>query len=63
MTTFKRIAINDWEVTAENGNHFKVVRGQEYITGPKNEDGHVIVFSSFWVPVPVSVFAGERRFT
>ena len=72
MTTFKRICIHDWEVTAENGDHFKVERGREYITsavnespsiGPKNEEGCVVVFDSFWVPVPANIFAGERRFT
>jgi hypothetical protein len=63
MTTFERICIKDWEVTAENGDHFKVERGKEYLTGPENEGGEVVVFSSFWIPVPVTVFAGERRFT
>jgi len=63
VTTFQRICIQDWEVTAENGDHFKVNRGKEYITSAVNKDGQVVVFGGFWVPVPVSVFAGERRFT
>ena len=62
MITFNRICVQDWEVTAENGDHFKVERGKEYITSAV-EEGRVIVFGSFWVPVPVSVFAGEMRFT
>jgi len=72
VKTFKRICIKDWEITAENGDYFKVERGKEYITsavndapkiGPKNEENCVIVFSSYWVPVPVDVFAGELQFT
>ena len=61
--TLNRICIEDWEVTAENGDHFKVHRGNEYLTGPEREDGTVIVFSNYWVPVPVVNFSGERVFT
>ena len=62
MTTFKRICIQNWEVTAENGERFEVVRGREYITSAETE-GRVTVFSGFWVSVPISAFAGEERFT
>ena len=62
MKTFKRICIKDWNVTADNGDFFKVERGKEYITSDVDE-GKVVVFSNFWVPVPVDVFAGEIKFT
>ncbi len=62
MTTFNRICIKDYEVTAENGDHFEVKRGQEYLTSPE-KDSKVTVFSNFWVKVPVNVFAGEEKFT
>ena len=62
MTTFKRICVKAWETTDSNGGRFKVERGREYITSAV-EDGHIVVFSTFWVPVPASIFAGEERFT
>ena len=63
MTTFKRICIQDWEVTAKNGDHFEVERGKEYITSGEHGDGTVTVFGTFFVPVPRVYFAGEKRFT
>ena len=63
MITFKRICIRDFEITAEDGGRFEVRPGKEYITSPANEHGDVVVFSNYWVPVPVFFFAGERRFT
>jgi len=72
MRTYKRICVRDWEVTDEYGNHFKVNRGEEYITsevndapsiGPGPVAGHVVVFSDYWVPVPVEIFGGEILFT
>jgi len=62
VTTFNRICIEDWEATAENGDHFKVERGKEYLTSSA-KGGRVIVFSYFWVSAPVGIFSGERRFT
>jgi hypothetical protein len=59
VTTFKRICIKDFVV----GNDFKIERAKEYITSAVDEYGLVTVFSRFWVSVPVSVFAGEIRFT
>ena len=63
MKTFKRICIDDWEVAAENGDHFQVKRGKEYLTSDEHDDGTVTVFTNFWVRTPVEVFAGERSFT
>lgn len=63
MQTFNRICIKDWEITAENGDHFKAVRGKEYTTSTEHEDGTVTVFSNYWVRVPVDHFAGEQQFT
>ncbi len=72
MQTFNRICIKDWEIIADNGDTFKVERGKEYLTsavdrapsiGPEPGKGCVIVFSNFWVPVPVDVFSGEIEFT
>lgn len=72
MKTYKRICIKDYKIEAENGDKLELKRGQEYITseinesaaiGPPPEEGMVVVFSNFWVPVPLSLFAGEVVFT
>lgn len=62
MKTYKRICIKDWSIDAENGDHFEVKRGKEYLTA-EEKYGHVVVFSNFWVAVPVECFAGEEIFT
>ena len=59
MRIMKRICIKDWEVTAENGDHFSVKRGKEYTTSENRKDGTCTVFSNYWVRVPISHFAGE----
>jgi len=61
--TYKRICIKDWEITAENGDYFKVKRGEEYTTSKVDENNKVLVFSNFWVRVPVENFAGEILYT
>ena len=62
MQTFKRICIEDYAITAENGDCQTLVRGSEYITSV-DRGGEVTVFSTFWVKVPVHLFAGARQFT
>lgn len=68
MQTFKRICIKDFTVTDSYGKSFTVYRGKEYRTsavncapaiGPDPVKDHVIVFSTYWVPIPANVFAGE----
>lgn len=61
-TTFERICIKDYEITAQNGDHFKVKRGETVLTGPDN-DGECVVFKNYWVRVPVEHFAGAVQFT
>lgn len=57
MNTWERIAIKDFEITAENGDHFEIKRGEKYRTSGIS-DGKVTVFSNFWVKVPIEYFAG-----
>lgn len=68
MQTFNRICIKDFTVTDEAETSFTVKRGKEYRTsavnsapaiGPEPVKDHVIVFSNYWVPIPIDVFAGE----
>jgi len=60
MDTWERVVIKDFEVTAENGDHFSIKRGQIYRTSGIY-GGMVTVFSNFWVRVPIEYFAGEIK--
>ncbi len=63
MRTYNRICIKSHTVTARNGDSQSIVRGREYLTSDIDENGEVTVFSSFWVPFNVELFAGEEVFT
>ena len=63
MTTFKRICIRDHQATDAKGQVASVTRGNEYLTSPVEPDGYCTVFGRYWWPCPVSVFAGEEKFT
>lgn len=73
MRTYKRICIKDYEIQDDEGNIFNLERGKEYITSavgdapsivlPERKSGQVVVFSNYWVSVPVEYFAGEIIFT
>ena len=62
METYNRICITDFELKAQNGDTLRLTRGKEYLTSSE-KNGEVTVFTNFWVPVSVDLFAGERRFT
>ena len=44
------------------GTAFTIHRAEEYTTSAER-DGTVMVFSQYWVRVPLRVFAGEVKFT
>ena len=50
------LCIKNWSITADNGDHFEVKRGNFYTTSVPEKD-HVVVLSNFWVSVPASVFS------
>jgi hypothetical protein len=56
MKTFQRICIQDFVMTAENGDCLNLKRGKEYITS-EEENGFVTVFMNYWVKVPINIFA------
>jgi len=65
MKTFKRIANKDFLIEDSYGTEFKIIKGKEYRTsgvdesapvGPKPEKDTVVVFSKYWVNVPIDVF-------
>lgn len=62
MKTWKRICIEDYTVRDDVGTVFALTRGQEYLTSA-DRDGTVTVFSSYWVNVPSTLFAGSKQFT
>ena len=59
MKTYSRICLKDYTVEAQNGDKLELKRGKEYTTSEENND-KVVVFSNFWVPVPVNIFGGEK---
>lgn len=57
MKTFKRICIKD--AVFQNGEKkLELKRGQEYITGAEENNGHVFVMTQYWAFVPADLFAG-----
>ena len=62
METFNRICIKDYQRIDNIGQVFNLKSGKEYLTS-KDEDGKVMVFSQYWVKVPVELFVGEIKFT
>jgi len=62
METFNRICIKDYQRIDNIGQVFNLKSGKEYLTS-KDEDGKVMVFSNYWVKVPVELFVGEIKFT
>lgn len=63
MTTFKRVCIKDWSISATNGDRLDLKRGEEYITSDRHDDETCTVFSTYWVRTPLSIWAGEEKFT
>ena len=72
MRTFKRICLRDFTVVDELGHTCTIKRGMEYITsevnaapafGPEPLRDHVVVFTNYWIHVPVEIFGGAVRFT
>lgn len=76
MKTYKRVCVEDYSISAKNGDTMRLERGKEYITGPRRTpterdreyvlgevESVVTVFASYWVPVPTSLFAGSKVFT
>lgn len=62
MKTFKRICIKDYTIEDDIGQKLELKRGKEYTTSSEINK-KVVVFSTFWVRVPVKLFAGEQVFT
>lgn len=61
MRTFQRICVEDYTIH-DGEKQFTLQRGHEYTTSSvREEDGTVKVFSTYWVDVPVTIFAGVRE--
>ena len=61
MKTFKRTCIKSTVLNTHD--NFTLKLGKEYITSSVDNNGEVMVFSRYWLSVPVSLFAKERVFT
>jgi hypothetical protein len=62
MKTFKRVCVEDYTIVDDAGTSFTLKRAKEYLTSDE-KDGKVTVFSTYWVRVPVRIFAGAESFT
>ncbi len=52
----KRTVKEHFEITAKNGDHFEINPGETYTTTLERADGAVIVFTRYWVSVPIRYF-------
>ena len=59
MKVLSRLAIKNWELKAQNGDHFKLEKGKVYTTAAEPKNGKVTVFSNYWVPVPAECLTTE----
>ena len=57
----KQLCIKSFEITAENGDYFKVEQGRTYTTTAPDDDDEVVVFSRYWVHVPKQNFVPIER--
>lgn len=58
MQVYKRICLEDYTLCDEKGTTFTLKRGTEYLTSRVLEDKKVMVFTTYWVRVPVHLFGG-----
>ncbi|GMQ92452.1 MAG: hypothetical protein BMS9Abin11_1783 [Gammaproteobacteria bacterium] len=57
MKVIEQLCIKSFEITAQNGDYFKVHQGKIYTTTiPKDKKDIVTVFSNYWVGVPKTHF-------
>ena len=74
MNTYRRICIKDYAIEDSEGAVFAIKRGVEYLTSAVGEapsivcpeeakSGHVVVFTRYWVSVPIEYFGGEIQYT
>jgi hypothetical protein len=58
----EQLCIKSFSVTAENGDHWEAEQGKTYSTTvPEVGKETVVVFSSYWVPVPKDHFVVRER--
>lgn len=62
METYYRICIKDFRLEDKMGNILNLKKGKKYLTS-REEDEKVMVFTRFWVWVPLNIFANAERFT
>lgn len=63
MKTFKRVCLEAHTVRDQEGTEFTIERAKEYTTSAERADGTVMVFSRYWVRVPVTIFGRAQPFT
>jgi hypothetical protein len=63
MKTLIRYCIKNHTITDQQGNSFTVKSDREYTTSDVDENNTVVVFSDYWVRVPIEIFGHSRIFT
>lgn len=58
-TVYHAICVEDFTPAPEHDATFVLTRGTEYTVSPER-DGHVRVFSRYWVWVPARLFVAPR---
>lgn len=62
MKTFNRVCIKTHSISDQKGNSLTIEKGKQYLTS-EEKNKEVMVFSKYWVWLPVELFAGEEIFT
>lgn len=56
MKVYEAKCVKSWSITAQNGDHFELEQGKNYTIGAPAVDQTVMVFSRFWLRVPMNCF-------
>lgn len=57
----EQLCVKSYEISAENGDHWKAEQGRVYTTTVPTEKETVTVFSNFWVAVPKEHFVIREK--
>ena len=60
MKTLNRKCVKTHTITDQSGNSCTIERGKKYITS-EEKDGAVVVFTNYWVTVPIDIFDKQYR--
>jgi len=62
MKTFNRICLRDYFVDNGTAHSLNLKKGREYLTSSE-ENGKVMVFTTYWAWIPTEIFSEGIEFT